>query len=109
MSLVRSVELLSTTITSSTKSGMARSTFSMPCSSLRHGMMTVIVRDLYMAPSFSKRLASRYHGLYEAACAPFLLLGGARVRGGSGQRAHGVPAQDVQGAGPVSRKPPHPG
>src|ERR1035438_1515947 len=85
---------------------MARSTFSMPCSSLRQGMITVIVRLLYMAPSFSSRRASRYHGFYEAACAPFLLLGGARLRGGSGQRAHGVPVEDVQGAGPVPGEPP---
>src|ERR1039458_7691159 len=91
-SLVRSVELLSTTITSSTNSGIARRTFSMPCSSLRQGMITVMVRDLYMGPSFSRGRASGYHGFYEAACAPFLLLGGDAVRGGSGQRAHGVPA-----------------
>src|ERR1022692_3229480 len=45
---VRSVELLSTTMTSSTKSGMACSTFSIPCSSLRQGMMTVIDWPLYM-------------------------------------------------------------
>ena len=35
-------------MTSSTKSGMARSTFSMPCSSFRQGMMTVMVWPLYM-------------------------------------------------------------
>src|ERR1022692_272124 len=45
---VRSVELLSTTMTSSTKSGMACSTFSIPCSSLRQGIMTVIDCPLYM-------------------------------------------------------------
>src|SRR5579863_468446 len=47
-SAVRSVELLSTTITSSTKSGMACSTFSMTCSSLRQGMITVMDWPLYM-------------------------------------------------------------
>src|SRR4029079_10093003 len=107
------VELLSTTITSSTNSGMARRTFSMPCSSLRQGMMTVIVRDLYMGPSFFKCRASGYHGFdvfygfYETACAPFLLHGYAGMRGRPGQRAYGVPVQDGQGAGPVSGKPPH--
>src|SRR5437867_3801980 len=45
---VRSVEALSTTMTSSTKSGMARSTRSRPCSSLRQGMMTVIDWPLYI-------------------------------------------------------------
>src|SRR3954452_8145420 len=88
---VRSVELLSTTITSSTNSGMARSTFSMPCSSFRHGMMTVMLSDLYMGPSFPACAASGYHGLYEvrlyerfyeAACAPFLVFSGASLRGG---------------------------
>src|SRR5436190_13848512 len=45
---VRSVELLSTTITSSTKSGMSRNTCAMPSSSFRQGMMTVIEFPLYM-------------------------------------------------------------
>src|SRR5215469_6868368 len=48
---VRSVEPLSTTMISSTNSGMARSTCSMPCSSLRHGMMTVIDWPLYIRRS----------------------------------------------------------
>src|SRR6266568_1400616 len=106
-SLVRSVELLSTTITSSTNSGMARSTFSMPCSSFRQGMITVMLRDLYMSSSFFECRASRYYGFYEAACAPRVLFGGDAVRHGSLYRAHGIPAQDVQGPGPVSGEPPH--
>src|SRR5215831_10886589 len=104
-SLVRSVELLSTTITSSTNSGIARSTFSIPCSSFRQGMITVMVRDLYMRPSFFECRASGYHGLYEADCVPFLLLGGDAVRHGSFHRAHRVPAEDVQGAGPIPGEP----
>src|SRR5580658_1215643 len=45
---VRSVEPLSTTMSSSTNSGMRFMTPSMPCSSLRHGMMTVIDCCLYI-------------------------------------------------------------
>src|ERR1039457_6400724 len=45
---VRSVEPLSTTMTSSTNGGIAWSTFPMPCSSLRQGMMTVMDWPLYM-------------------------------------------------------------
>src|SRR5260370_33023827 len=63
---VRSVELLSTTMTSSTNSGRALSTLSTPCSSLRQGMMTVMVWPLYMGPSFWSARASRYHGSHEA-------------------------------------------
>src|SRR5579863_10631026 len=48
-SAVRSVELLSTTMVSSTNSGMARRIFSIPCSSFRHGMIIVIFWPLYMA------------------------------------------------------------
>src|SRR5580700_11159552 len=55
-SAVRSVESLSTTIISSTYSGMARSTFSIPASSFRQGMMTVIDWPLYM------RLCGRLFG-----------------------------------------------
>src|SRR5205807_8071333 len=48
---VRSVDPLSTTITWSTNSGMRRSTFSIPCSSFKHGMITVIFCDLYTQAS----------------------------------------------------------
>src|SRR5208282_1730219 len=57
-SLVRSVELLSTTITSSTNSGVARKTRSIPCSSLRQGMITVIDCPLYMFRLFT-------HGVHQ--------------------------------------------
>src|SRR4051794_29124529 len=91
-SLVRSVELLSTTTTSSTNSGIARRICSMPCSSLRHGMITVMDWPLYMGSSFFARRASGYHelyeaGLYEAAGLPILRHGGAPLRRGSFQRA----------------------
>src|SRR5580698_5648514 len=56
MSAVRSVEPLSTTIISSTYSGMARKTRSIPASSFRQGMMTVIDWPLYM------RLCGRLFG-----------------------------------------------
>ena len=46
-SAVRSVESLSTTMTSSTKAGMRESTSTMPFSSLRQGMTTVMRRSLY--------------------------------------------------------------
>src|SRR5580704_11844297 len=55
-SAVRSVEPLSTTIISSTNSGMARKTFAIPASSFRQGMMTVIDWPLYM------RLCGRLFG-----------------------------------------------
>ena len=45
---VRSVDPLSTTITSSTNAGMRVSTRSMPCSSFKHGMITVIFCSLYI-------------------------------------------------------------
>src|ERR1039457_1705946 len=106
-SRVRSVELLSTTITSSTNSGMARSTFSTPSSSFRQGMMTVMVRLLYMDPTFSHDRASGYHGFYEAACDLFLVFGGHALRRGSGPRAHRVRAENGQGPGPVPGQPPH--
>src|SRR5215472_17270303 len=54
---VRSVEALSTTMTSSTKSGIARNTASTPCSSFRQGMITVMDWPLYMPLT-----APRYHG-----------------------------------------------
>src|ERR1700678_3854203 len=44
---VRSVDPLSTTITWSTKSGIRRNTCSIPCSSFRQGVITVILCDLY--------------------------------------------------------------
>src|SRR5215831_10715873 len=109
-SLVRSVELLSTTTTSSTKSGMARRTFSMPCSSFRQGMITVTERDLYIRPAlptFFTGRASGYHEVYEAVCAISLLCGGNCLRLGPGQRKECVPAQDVEGDGPISGEPPH--
>src|SRR5947208_17109267 len=46
-SAVRSVESLSTTMTSSTNEGTRERTSTMPFSSLRHGMTTVILRSLY--------------------------------------------------------------
>jgi hypothetical protein len=47
ISAVRSVESLSTTMTSSTKEGMRESTCTMPSSSFKHGMTTVIRRSRY--------------------------------------------------------------
>src|SRR5512138_1318842 len=56
---VRSVEPLSTTITSSTKAGMRLSTRSIPCSSFKQGMITVSLNFLYMLyDGFVKRSAA---------------------------------------------------
>src|ERR1051326_5377769 len=106
-SLVRSVELLSTTPTSSTKSGIARRTFSIPCSSLRQGMITVIDRDLYMEPTFSACPASGYHEVYEAGCAIPMLLRHVGLRHRFGHREERVRAPHGEGHGPVSGKPHH--
>src|SRR5215510_2679385 len=53
-SAVRSVELLSTTMTSSTKSGRSASVCCIPCSSLRHGITTVIRLPLYIGRKHSR-------------------------------------------------------
>src|SRR5579883_870121 len=105
---VRSVELLSTTTTSSTKSGMARRTFSIPCSSLRQGIMTVIVWPLYMGGRLFD-LRQRHNSrddIRQAFSAPALLL--RTPRGGRpGVRAHCLHSLDVARTRSVSRQSPH--
>src|SRR5579871_2632030 len=97
---VRSVELLSTTITSSTKSGIACRTFSMPCSSFRQGMMTVMDCPLYMRSG-----GWRYHGSNEAFAVPLKLLLCAALRRGPRRRALRVCSADGTRTRPVSGQP----
>ena len=87
-------------MTSSTNSGMARSTFSMPCSSLRQGMMTVMRLALIHGSDFlrRRRVVDGYHGCYEAACCSFSPAPAALVCARRpGRRAHGVYAADARG------------
>src|SRR5277367_1074317 len=67
---VRSVDPLSTTITWSTKSGIRRNTCSIPCSSFRQGVITVILCDLYT-------LGLRYYILMKLFCALTVLAAAA--------------------------------
>src|ERR1035441_9375519 len=116
---VRSVEPLSTTMTSSTNGGMAWSTFPTPCSSLRQGIMTVMDWPLYMGgkrgrgaggrePEKAIRLfggGGRHNKTDdETAIAPACLGWCADVRR-PGQRAVPVRAADVPWLGPVHRQP----
>src|SRR5579863_8070855 len=92
---VRSVDPLSTTITSSTNSGIRDSTFSIPCSSLRHGMMTVIFWFLYIPPLHQNTMMNHAY-----------LLSVDRGYGGGGRRGSGryqdrVPVANVGRARPV--------
>ena len=84
-------------MTSSTKSGIARSTCSMPCSSFRQGMMTVMDWPLYMRAGLFRRRArvGIYHGFDEAPCCCFSVLS-ARwcARRTLTHCAHGVRASD---------------
>src|SRR5208283_473475 len=82
-----------TTIVSSTNSGMARSTRSMPCSSFRHGMMTVMDWDLYMGVRLfpgAARLITRngncYHDKDEAGLVGIDGVGFVRAGCGAGRR-----------------------
>src|ERR1035438_108765 len=116
---VWSVEPLSTTMISSTNGGMAWSTFPMPRSSLRQGMMTVMEWPLYMgwkrgrgARGREPRKAARLFGGGgrhnktddETAIAPACFGWCADVRR-PGQRAVPVRAADVPWLGPVHRQP----
>src|SRR2546423_802325 len=95
-SLVRSVELLSTTITSSTNSGMLFSTRRIPCSSFRKGIITVIDWLLYML----------YDDNHEG-CRMALDLFATRGTKPAGlRRARGIHATDGQRSGPVHRQSP---
>ncbi len=96
MSAVRSVEPLSTTITWSTKAGMRLSTRSMPCSSLRHGMMTVTLRSLYMLYDEGYHEISRHPIMRHCARSGARLL-----RRGSPRGRVRLPAADVQRSGSV--------
>src|SRR5437667_601838 len=89
---VRSLELLSTTMTSSTKSGMACSTFATPCSSLRQGMMTVIDWPLYIGLLERRRLfpgPGRHNDDHETVPLSPRLFRRAARRGGAGRRPRG--------------------
>src|SRR5262245_8044556 len=129
---VRSVDALSTTITSSTNSGMERRTFSIPCSSLRQGMIVVMDRPLYIGrpsvelqryqPSivrprgkpagmqpqtFSGVRALGYYGRYETLC-PVPCLAGRPADGGRAFRgAERLPDADVPGARSVPGQSPY--
>src|SRR5690242_5307858 len=91
---------------SSTNSGNARSTLSMPCSSFRHGMMTVIRLPLYTPVV---RLFACYDRLYyhEVDIRPAADLRGG-MRGGPGFGPQRVRVADGQRPRPVSRKPSYP-
>src|SRR5215467_6760659 len=100
---VRSVEALSTTMTSSTKSGMERRIFSMPCSSFRQGMMTVIDWPLYMGASRLFRAGTRlfydrpYDEDHEAANALVWSVRSVCLLRRPGGRTQGVPVANVAG------------
>ena len=103
------MEPLSTTMTSSTNSGMARRTFSIPASSFRQGMMTVIDWPLYMRrPDFlagqRRHNGTGDHEIDQAALDSSFPVGAApgaaptwrrahRVRAAHGPRARAVPGQ----------------
>ncbi len=89
----------------------ARSTCSMPCSSFRQGMITVIVCPLYIEPSepsFSCAGASRYHGSHEAASVSSPRFGRCCCcAAGPFRRALGIHAAHGARPRPVPRQPPH--
>src|SRR4051794_32339214 len=96
-SLVRSVELLSTTITSSTNSGMLFSTRRIPSSSFRQGIITVIDWPLYML----------YHDNHES-CRMAMDMFATRGTEPAGLwRARSVYAADGQRPGPLHRQSPN--